>query len=58
MSGGAVIIIIDPNAQRQAAEQFEVEGSGSQGVLPPYDEARAALDAAQAEGRGVRIIGL
>jgi hypothetical protein len=57
MSGGAVIIIIDPNAPRRTVEETaEAERAGL--LLSPYDEALAAVQSAQAEGRPVRIVGL
>jgi hypothetical protein len=57
MSGGAVVIIIDPNAPRRTVEETaEAERAGL--LLSPYAEAVAAIDAAQAEGRTVRIVGV
>lgn len=57
MSGGAVVIIIDPNAPRRTVEeQAEAEASGL--MLSPYAEALAAVEAAQAEGRTVRMVGV
>jgi hypothetical protein len=56
MSGGAVIIIIDPKNPQQAADS--IEPTARVPVASPYTEAMRALEQAELDGATVRIIGL
>lgn len=52
MSGGAVIIIIDPQVQKKTTEDRNITPQTPQ----PYDAIRRAIDEAEAAGQRVRII--
>lgn len=54
---GGPIIIIDPNKPRTAPEQAQVDAEGFAVLRSVYDEARGVIDAAEAAGEEVKILG-
>lgn len=53
MSGGAVIIIIDPKKQQQEVEYSDIT---AEVMLSPYDEVHQLIEQAEAEGLAVRVV--